>query len=173
MQKQALKDKLNENHQLFIEYIHSLSNDQFEQSKNDKWTPGQQLEHIFLSIRPVRLILSAPKFILSLVWGKAKRPSKTYDELINKYKLKLTQGGRASAMFLPKSVSFNKRLALSSSILKEINFLNKSLEKYSEEDLDHYILPHPLLGKITIREMMYFTICHVEHHKILTQNGLD
>lgn len=56
MQKQAVKDKLIENHQSFIEYIHSLSNEEFEQSKNEKWTPGQQMEHILLSVKPVRQI---------------------------------------------------------------------------------------------------------------------
>lgn len=41
------------------------------------------------------------------------------------------------------------------------------------DELDKYILPHPLLGKLTIREMMYFTIYHVEHHKKLTERGLN
>jgi hypothetical protein len=31
--------------------------------------------------------------------------------------------------------------------------------------LDLLILPHPLLGKLTLREMLYFTLYHVEHHE--------
>ena len=38
------------------------------------------------------------------------------------------------------------------------------------KDLDVYILPHPLLGKVTLREMLYFTIHHNEHHLELLQN---
>jgi hypothetical protein len=38
------------------------------------------------------------------------------------------------------------------------------IEKQNEKDLDVYILPHPLLGKVTLREMLYFTIHHNEHH---------
>jgi|SRR5882672_10633400 len=38
------------------------------------------------------------------------------------------------------------------------------IEKQSEADLDKYILLHPLLGKLILREMLYFTIHHNEHH---------
>lgn len=51
--------------------------------------------------------------------------------------------------------------------------LIKSIQKYSEQELDQTILPHPLLGKITLREMLYFTIYHVEHHHHLTKNNLS
>ncbi len=43
--------------------------------------------------------------------------------------------------------------------------LCKRMNKYSEEELDKYILPHPLMGKVTLREMLYFTIYHVQHHE--------
>jgi hypothetical protein len=26
-------------------------------------------------------------------------------------------------------------------------------------------LPHPLLGKLTLREMLYFTAYHADHHR--------
>jgi hypothetical protein len=42
--------------------------------------------------------------------------------------------------------------------------LISKIEKQSEIHLDKYILPHPLLGKLTLREMLYFTIHHNEHH---------
>ena len=38
------------------------------------------------------------------------------------------------------------------------------LGNWSEKDLDKYKLPHPLLGKLTVREMLFFTIYHNEHH---------
>ena len=44
------------------------------------------------------------------------------------------------------------------------------IEKQTESDLDKYILPHPLLGKVTLREMLYFTIHHNEHHLELLRN---
>jgi hypothetical protein len=36
--------------------------------------------------------------------------------------------------------------------------------KWKDDQLDHYIAPHPLLGKLTLRELCYFTIYHAGHH---------
>ncbi len=49
--------------------------------------------------------------------------------------------------------------------------LCSKLEKFDEIERDTYILPHPLLGKLTIREMLYFTIYHVAHHKELVMKS--
>jgi hypothetical protein len=105
-----------------------------------------------------------PKFIISLFFGKTNRPSKTYDELVNKYLGKLANGGKASGRFVPDKGSIKKKEKISKSLSASINRLVSNIERFSEEDLDTLILPHPLLGKLTVREMMYFTIFHVEHH---------
>lgn len=172
MQKQALKDTLIDNHQVFINYIQSLPSEAFVQSNHGKWTPGQQLEHILLSIKPLRQILTVPKIVLLIIWGKANRDSKTYDALIEKYHLKLQQGGRATSRFVPRLVSHDQKPALVQSISNEIKWLSEKLDKFTEEELDKYILPHPLLGKLTIREMMYFTMYHVQHHQMMTERDL-
>jgi len=41
------------------------------------------------------------------------------------------------------------------------------ISNWKDEDLDHFLLPHPLLGKITLREMLYFTDFHILHHNDL------
>ena len=46
-------------------------------------------------------------------------------------------------------------------------------DSFSEKQLDTFILPHPLLGKLTLREMLYFTIYHAEHHKKQTLKNLE
>jgi hypothetical protein len=48
--------------------------------------------------------------------------------------------------------------------MKEVEGVAGKAVKFSEKDLDTLILPHPLLGKVTLREMLYFTIYHVQHH---------
>ena len=57
-----------------------------------------------------------------------------------------------------------KKNVLISDLNKLIKTLNEKIERLSEQDLDKYMLPHPLIGKISIREMLYFTIYHVQHH---------
>jgi DinB superfamily len=165
MNHSTLQHSLKVNHQKFTELIASLSDEAFVKSINDKWTPGQQLEHIYLSIKPLRIALTLPKFMLKLIWGKANRKSKTFEELVAKYQHKLAQGGRATGRFVPKPVTVAQRDQLVHWIHKEINSICVKLNKFSEAELDTYILPHPLLGKLTLKEMMYFTIYHVEHHQ--------
>ena len=49
----------------------------------------------------------------------------------------------------------------------------KRIESWSrEKQLDHFLLPHPLLGKITLREMLFFSAYHIQHHtKLLEDRG--
>jgi hypothetical protein len=50
--------------------------------------------------------------------------------------------------------------------------LQKALEPWNEKDLDTIRMLHPLLGKITAREMIYFTVYHSEHHVAATKKRL-
>jgi len=165
MNKQTIIKRLSENHQEFIACIDQLSTDEFNYSKNEKWTAGQQLEHIFLSVKPVCLAFSFPTFLMKLIWGKANRASRNYDELIERYHAKLENGSKATSPFVPKIVDIKKGQKLKTKLKNEVFKLCKSIEKLSEDDLDQYILPHPLLGKLTLREMLFFTIYHVKHHE--------
>lgn len=36
---------------------------------------------------------------------------------------------------------------------------------WSETQLDSYLLPHPVLGRVTVREMLMFTLFHFDHHR--------
>ena len=91
---------------------------------------------------------------------------------MEKYKAKLAAGGKASARFLPKAIAFQNREAAMNKISKLIQKLNSKTEMKSEQELDITLLPHPLLGKLTFREMLYFTAYHAEHHEKATRKNL-
>jgi hypothetical protein len=174
MTKKEIITQLTQKHKLFADYISSLSDKDFTFSlNNEKWTAGQQIDHIYRSVfvlaRGLRFL---PKWIIKLIFGKANRPSKSYEDLVKKYHLKLETGGRASGRFLPKAVEAKEKQGIIDKTINSVSRLCKCLENYSEEELDHYILPHPLLGKVTLREMMYFTIYHAEHHDSITKKNL-
>jgi len=130
----------------------------------EKWSISQNVDHLTRSVRTTKLAYSLPKIFVRTLFGKANRPSKTYEELVTKYKLKLEQGGKASGRYLPKT-KVSKKLTL---IQKWQRANEKYLEavelNWSDPQLDHYIAPHPLLGKLTLRELCYFTIYHTGHH---------
>jgi hypothetical protein len=50
MTKQMIIDQLTESYGSFVSYISSLSPEEYTFSYHGKWTAGQQLEHIILSV---------------------------------------------------------------------------------------------------------------------------
>jgi DinB superfamily len=172
MTKLEIQHKLKEKHKKFTELILSLNDNDFLFSTNGKWTAGQQLDHIYRSVSAVKQGLTLPKFLIKLVVGKANRPSKDYETLVAKYKLRLEAGGKAGGRFIPRPAEADQKRKLEENLLNVVDSLCKKIDKYNEKQLDYYILPHPLLGKLTVREMLYFTIYHVEHHQKLTLRNL-
>jgi hypothetical protein len=172
MNKNEIITQLQINHQQFADYINSLSNDEFIFRKENKWSAGQQADHIVRSISPVNMALGLPKIAPRLLFGKSNRPSRTFDELVQKYKDKLAKGGQASGRFVPKEISLQEKLVSPKAIMHYTNQLCNKVEKMNEEVLDTYLLPHPLLGKLTFREMLYFTAYHVQHHHEIIKRDL-
>lgn len=162
--KEEIEKALLEKTEAFNNYIKPLDKSRFEATPGNKWSAGQNLDHLIRSIKPLLLAYALPKFLLKLTFGKANRPSKTYEELVEKYKSRLLAGGKASGPFIPEAIVFKQKGLLIGKYERYIKKLINKIRKQSEEDLDKYILPHPLLGKITLREMLFFTIHHNEHH---------
>lgn len=162
--KDEIAIQLEEKITAFVNYIKSLSRVEFEAAPHEKWSAGQNLDHLIKSIQPLQLPFRLPKFILKRMFGKANRPSKTYDELVAKYKVKLAAGGKARGPFIPPVILFETKESLTNQYLLQKEKLIRKIKRQREEELDLYILPHPLLGKLTLREMLFFTIYHNQHH---------
>jgi len=149
----------------FVDYCSSLTDEQFFHQPVGKWSVAQQVKHLVTAANTSRLAYTLPKFIVRLFSGTPNRNSRTYDELVAKYKLKLEKGGRAGGRFVPKPVlpEYGKEKLMSqfSAAMKKIA---AAIYKWKEPLLDKYLAPHPLLGKITLRELGYFTIYHTHHH---------
>lgn len=155
---------LNEEVDTFNQFILPMNKEQFEATPGGKWSAGQNLDHLIRSIKPLQMAYGLPKLMLRILFGKTNRPSRTYDEVVTKYKNKLAAGGRASGPFVPPAILFKNKEALLKKYDEQKQKLIAKIEKQSEKELDEYILPHPLLGKVTLREMLYFTIHHNVHH---------
>lgn len=173
MNTPEIQQKLIENHRRFTDYIESLPGDVFEFSRNGKWSPGQHLDHIRRSVQPLAQGFRLPKWLIKMIFGRSYRPGRTFDELVKKYTQKLQEGGRASGRFIPKEISLGQKKKLISSLSIDVQSLTRNLNKFSESELENIVLPHPLLGKLTMKEMMYFTIYHAEHHQHLTENNIS
>jgi len=93
--------------------------------------------------------------------------------LVEKYNKRIEEGAKASGIFIPPPIAFNKKGKLIKRLSKLSSALSKKALSQSEQNLDTYILPHPLLGKITMREMLYFTADHVQHHQKIIERALS
>jgi hypothetical protein len=169
MDRTAIIASLQQNHEAFIECIHTLPTGQWNASHQGKWSPAQQLDHILRSVGPVHMAMGLPKWFLRLAFGKPNRAARTFDALIERYKEKLTTGGRASGRFVPPATPTRSVEQMSSDLRKLVDKLNKRVNSWSDKDLDSMLLPHPLLGKLTMREMLYFTIYHAQHHQLIVE----
>lgn len=147
-------------------YCNSLSDEQFFFQPENKWSPAQQVKHLVTATATARLAFILPPFIVRLVGGRPNRPSRTYDELAAKYQLKLSRGGKASGRYIPKPVPvyYGKNRLLEEFTGAMEKFVRAVQKIKQEHTPDAYIVPHPLLGKITLRELGYFTIFHTRHH---------
>lgn len=173
MNTEQIVEMLRNNHTLFIQQLQQLNKADFCYAPEGKWSAAQQLDHIVRSVSPVNRALGLPKFGIQWKFGTANRPSQTFEGLVEKYNRKLQEGGKSSGRFIPPPIETAQKEKLLTKLTNMVSKLCSKTEKYSEEGLDKYILPHPLLGKLTLREMLYFTAYHVEHHRQLVQKGLE
>lgn len=166
MDKEHIISAIVSNHDAFFEKMDLLSDEDFTKQPGDKWSASQQLDHIIKSVKPVDMAFGLPMFVLKMKFGVANRPSKSYDELVTKYlnALQKKSDFTMPSEYIPNQIPLERRQKASEKLDKLIHKLCGRLSKFSEEELDKYILPHPLMGKVTLREMLYFTAYHVQHH---------
>ena len=135
---------------------------------DSKWSVAENLQHLILSVNPLNKVFTLPRFALRY-FGKMNRAARSYDEIVARYHTKLVQGGVASAAFVPVLKTGNDKSKLILDFKRTNDKFVKKVNDWNESDLDTYILPHPLLGKISIREMLYFTIYHTQHHHAIVK----
>ena len=133
---------------------------------DEKWSAAENIQHLIISTKMTTLAYRLPKFIVRLIGGKPNRPSHSYEELKDKYYKRLADGAKASGRFIPKpiEIKYGKKKILDNWQHTTTGFIIALSKNRTEQDLDNYLAKHPLLGRITLRELCYFTIFHTEHH---------
>jgi hypothetical protein len=171
MNRQELIEKLYKSHNSFLDYLLSLPDEEFYLRYKNKWSASQQLEHINLCLNPLIKVFSFPKIIIRIIFGKANRNSKHYDLFIAKYEERFAKGTNPPGRFLPKEIKSEREVQVKG-LTYSLNKLCNQVSGFTEQQLDNLIMPHPMFGKITLREMLYFTIHHVKHHEEITKRNL-
>ena len=153
-------------HQELFAWLNNQSKENWVNGPKDKWTTGQHVLHLVNSLQLLNKALSYPRFFLKYKFGICNRETRNYETVANNYEEKL----RANQ---ERARSFNKKLKRpllkdKERLLTKFQIQQKKLQykikKISDHNLDTLVLPHPLMGKMTIREIIMWTAYHTEHH---------
>jgi hypothetical protein len=150
-------------------YFSGLSPQQFFDHPPAIWSPAENLQHLIQSVSPVAQALGIPSEALHKRFGLSDRPSRPYSEIVKNYQAELAKGAVASEQYVPvlEGLPGDPQMA-QDEILRNWERVSEGLldilERQSDEDLDRTQLPHPLLGVLTMRELLLWTAYHNEHH---------
>lgn len=167
--KSELLVALRDSNQRADDWFRSIPAKDFFNRHGEVWSASDNVDHLIKAVRPVAKALKLPKFTLQAMFGKPDKSSMAYEELCQIYRHAIANGAQASGRYLPHQDSpaddaEEKKLALLEQWSRANAELLSVVEKWEEHELDQYLLPHPIIGKLTIREMIFFTIYHSLRH---------
>lgn len=145
-------------------HIKTVDDASFKKSVNGKWSIAQNIDHLTISNNITALCLNMPKVVLKQLYKINTRANWNYDEVVWKYQRTLSEGAKASLPFQPKISLIPMRFLVERFWKGSCDTLLKAIDSWSEEDLNTYLIPHPLIGKMTLRELLFFTVYHIGHH---------
>ena len=173
MNKESITEILEIKHQELFNWLESQSAEKWLDGPDEKWTVGQHILHLVNSIQLLNNALSFPPFILKFKYGTVNRELRDYDAVAKRYQDKLSANQE-------RAKNFNSKLKVPTLIEKKglitrLKIQNKKLQyktrKWNDKNLDSLILPHPLMGKMPIREIIMWTAYHTEHHTTTLKNN--
>lgn len=173
MDKNTIAEKIESSFLGLQKYNNEITAEKWISGPEGKWTVGQHYLHLLKSAQMLNKALSYPKFVLRYKFGKANRPCRTYDDVAKRYIEKLNKNKERARTFNQdlKEVPVKSRKAILEDLEIEYRKLEYTVKKLSEKSLDKLILPHPLMGKMILREIIMWSAYHTDHHlEILQKN---
>jgi hypothetical protein len=156
-------------HEESVAYWNSLSPARFAEPLGNGWSASETVRHLTKSVRAVTVGLRLPRLLLAFRFGISRSPSRDYRTMREAYQARLSRGADAGR-FRPSGAAVDgttpeqaKQIVLSRHA-RAIDDIVEQSERWPERSLDRYRLPHPLLGKVSVREMLFFTLYHNRHH---------
>ncbi len=167
--KEEIRQECGELRRNGLRFWMDMDTNRFWDRGDAQWSPADNVRHLILSTVPVARGLHIPRWVFRVLFGLSPTSSRTWDALRSTYLDRLASGGTAGR-YAPALVDAprypeteQKQLVgqCESTVLR----LERAVQRWQDLDLDRYRLPHPLLGLLTVREMVMFTLFHFDHHR--------
>ncbi len=165
--RRAIIEALEAVHEAGVEYWSDFTTPEFFAPIGAHWSPAEHVRHLTRAMTPLLPVLRVPRLALRMMFGSPSYPSRSLEALAAQYAKALAAGGTAGRFAPPPdhaTANLVRRNEIMDAHSETLRGLTQSMEKWTESQLDAYRLPHPLLGRLTVREMMLFTLLHNEHH---------
>jgi nitrate/nitrite-specific signal transduction histidine kinase len=154
-------------------FLSVIPTNQFFDRIGESWSVAHHLQHITNATNRVAQGLANPGVLPK---REPATPTRDFATLHQTYldTLKDTPGETlrqfGSRVTLEEHQDLDAyKTQLISSFAHAISNFNAALETFDEANLETLGMPHPLLGLISTREMVFFTVFHNAHH----QNGIQ
>jgi hypothetical protein len=163
-----IADALRALHAESVAYWSAFPTPRFLAPIGEAWSPAENVRHLTKSVRAVTRAMRLPRFVLLLRFGRGGGTSRTFAEVREVYRARLALGADAGAFGPgrrpPGPDPEAERAMVMSHHAIAIEVLTATIAQWPERTLDRRRLPHPLLGLLTVREMLFFTLYHNRHH---------
>lgn len=151
MNQQDIIKFINQSFHDVNDWFNNHDDNKFNIGPSGKWDTSQHLDHLITSAKMLNKGIRIPKFILKYKFGKPNRELRTLDQIKARYHQKLSE---IPDDFVNPISSKKFSIAEKSQALNEFaeagKKLTNSINRWSEKQLDAYIIPHPLLGRMLV-----------------------
>lgn len=172
MNKSEIEQLLRDKHQELYTFLQSHDEGKWAyRPSKDKWTTGQHIVHLIQSAQALNKGLRIPKLLSKYKWGTANRPVRSYEEVRQRYldRLRdLTNPVSPISVNMPDTPT--SREATIARLDRELDRTIAILKRTSDRRLDKYLLPHPAMGRMILREIIMWTAYHTEHHRLVLED---
>ncbi len=150
------------------DFFSALPLDDFVGDSSTEWRGSQTLEHLVKFVETIAQGVAMPREAMRKRWGSPEKPSGSFEDIRARYVQALANGAQSPAGYYPPAKVAMEVAAYQRDLLARWQSANErllhNLESWTEAELDDYYVPHPLLGKLTVRELLFCALCHNQGH---------